>query len=178
MEKIRISSLAKELGVKSGILIEKCHEKGFTHITHHANTLNPEQAESIKQILVGGAKKPAPAKEESKATAPVVTTAVAPKKEEKPPQAAPRSVVSGTQQGMAAKSPQKVPHQPQQGQAVRIPPKVPQQQQSPVVRVTPVKTFWKRKPQHGGYMSKRRDSSGGNTELKKRPIKKKGKKNT
>src|SRR4030066_2368830 len=108
MEKIRISSLAKELGVKSGILIEKCHEKGLTHITHHANTLLPEQAESIKQILVGGAKRPAPAKEESKATAPVATTAVAPKKEEKPPQAAPRSVVSGTQQGMAAKSPQKM----------------------------------------------------------------------
>ncbi|MEK7804534.1 MAG: translation initiation factor IF-2 N-terminal domain-containing protein, partial [Planctomycetota bacterium] len=158
MEKIRISSLAKELGVKSGILIEKCHEKGLTHITHHANTLIPEQAESIKQVFVGGAKKPAPAKEEPKVKAPVVTTVVEPKREEKAPQVAPRSGVSSAQQGKMVRVPPKVPHQPQQ---------------SPVVRVTPVKTFWKRKPQHGGYMSKRRDSSGGYTELKKAPIKEK-----
>ena len=61
MEKIRISSLAKELGVTSCILIEKCHEKGLAHITHHANTLLPEQAEMIKQIIAGGAK-PTPQK--------------------------------------------------------------------------------------------------------------------
>ncbi len=47
-----------------------------------------------------------------------------------------------------------------------------QPQQNPVVRAAPVKTFWKRKPQHGGYMSKRRGSSG-YTELKKAPIKEK-----
>ncbi|KAA0244009.1 MAG: hypothetical protein EDM70_08390 [Candidatus Brocadia sp. AMX2] len=30
MGKIRISLLAKELGVKSSLLIDKCHEKGLT----------------------------------------------------------------------------------------------------------------------------------------------------
>ena len=51
MEKIRISSLAKDLGVKSGLLIDKCHECGLTQIHHHANTLLPEQAEMIKKLF-------------------------------------------------------------------------------------------------------------------------------
>src|SRR3989337_1443096 len=51
MDKIRISSIAKELGVKSGLLIEKCHEKGLTDINHHANTLLPEQAEMIRKLF-------------------------------------------------------------------------------------------------------------------------------
>ncbi|MBI5307531.1 MAG: translation initiation factor IF-2 [Planctomycetes bacterium] len=157
MEKIRISSLAKELGVKSGILIEKCHEKGLTHITHHANTLIPEQAEMIKRIFAGGAK-PTPAKEEPKTKVPVVTTVVEPKREEKAPPVAPRSVVSSAPQGKMVRVPPKGTNQPPQSQ---------------VVRVAPVKTFWKRKPQHGGYMPKRRDVSGGYTELKKTPIKEK-----
>jgi len=42
MEKIRISSLAKELGVKSALLIEKCHEKawqGLLQMNRDLNTL-------------------------------------------------------------------------------------------------------------------------------------------
>src|SRR3989304_2753876 len=65
MEKIRISLLAKELGVKSNLLIEKCHEKGLTHVTHHANTLLPEQAEMIRKLFQPAAKV-TPQKEVSK----------------------------------------------------------------------------------------------------------------
>src|SRR5574337_21679 len=72
MEKIRISSLAKELGVKSNLLIDKCQEKGLTHIAHHANTLLPEQAEMIKQLLKPSTS-PQKKKEEPKAKE--VTTA-------------------------------------------------------------------------------------------------------
>ncbi|MCF6150516.1 MAG: translation initiation factor IF-2 [Candidatus Kuenenia sp.] len=50
MGKVRISSLAKELGIKSNNLISKCHEKGLTHITHHANTLDPEQVEMLRKM--------------------------------------------------------------------------------------------------------------------------------
>ncbi|MDR4507358.1 MAG: translation initiation factor IF-2 N-terminal domain-containing protein [Candidatus Brocadiaceae bacterium] len=52
MKKIRISSLAKDLGVKNSLLISKCQEKGLVHITHHANTITPAQAELIKQLFV------------------------------------------------------------------------------------------------------------------------------
>ncbi len=48
LSKIRISTLAKELSVKSSLLIEQCQAQGFTHIKHHANTLNKEEAEKIK----------------------------------------------------------------------------------------------------------------------------------
>ncbi|MGR3310568.1 MAG: translation initiation factor IF-2 [Candidatus Brocadiales bacterium] len=48
LSKIRISTLAKELSVKSSLLIEQCQVQGFTHIKHHANTLNKEEAEKIK----------------------------------------------------------------------------------------------------------------------------------
>ena len=51
MGKVRISSLAKELGIKSNNLIDKCHEKGLTHIKHHANTLDPEQVEMLKKLF-------------------------------------------------------------------------------------------------------------------------------
>lgn len=54
MGKTRISVLAKELGVKSNILIEKCREKGFSAIHHHANTLDDKQAELIRQEYKGG----------------------------------------------------------------------------------------------------------------------------
>ncbi|MGR3219998.1 MAG: translation initiation factor IF-2 [Candidatus Anammoxibacter sp.] len=49
MGKLRISVLAKELGIKSSVLIEKCREKGFSAIHHHANTLDDKQVELIKQ---------------------------------------------------------------------------------------------------------------------------------
>ncbi|MBI2559521.1 MAG: translation initiation factor IF-2 [Planctomycetes bacterium] len=58
MSKIRISALAKELSVKSNLLIEQCQAQGFTHITHHANTLSKEEAEKIKEIF--GVKKTHP----------------------------------------------------------------------------------------------------------------------
>ncbi|MGR3317470.1 MAG: translation initiation factor IF-2 [Candidatus Anammoxibacter sp.] len=48
MDKTRISVLAKELGIKSNCLIEKCREKGFSKIHHHANTLDNKQVELIK----------------------------------------------------------------------------------------------------------------------------------
>lgn len=56
LSKIRISTLAKELSVKSSLLIEQCQSQGFTHIKHHANTLSEEEAEKIKGIF--GIKKP------------------------------------------------------------------------------------------------------------------------
>src|SRR3990167_6553988 len=80
MEKIRISSLAKELGVKSNLLIEKCHEKGLTHVTHHANTLLPEQAEMIRKLFQPAAKV-TPQKEAPKVKEAATTQTVEQKKE-------------------------------------------------------------------------------------------------
>src|SRR3990167_8663950 len=80
MEKIRISSLAKELGVKSHLLIEKCHEKGLTHINHHANTLVPEQAEMIRKLFQPAAKV-TPPKEMPKVKEAATTQTVDQKKE-------------------------------------------------------------------------------------------------
>ena len=82
MEKIRISLLAKELGVKSNLLIDKCHEKGLTHINHHANTLIPEQAEMIRQLF-RPIPKAAPAKEEPKVKEPPVPREIEQKKDDK-----------------------------------------------------------------------------------------------
>lgn len=48
MGKMRISELAKELGIKSNILIDKCQEKGFSRIHHHANTLDDQQVELLR----------------------------------------------------------------------------------------------------------------------------------
>lgn len=58
MSKIRISALAKELGIKSHLLIEQCQAQGFTHVKHHANTLDKEESEKIKEIF--GVKKTHP----------------------------------------------------------------------------------------------------------------------
>ncbi|MBM2835120.1 MAG: infB, partial [Candidatus Brocadiaceae bacterium] len=80
MEKIRISLLAKELGVKSNLLIEKCHEKGLTHVTHHANTLLPEQAEMIRKLFQPAAKV-TPQKEVPKVKEAAMTQTVEQKKE-------------------------------------------------------------------------------------------------
>lgn len=126
MGKIRISSLAKELGVKSNLLIEKCHEKGLDHITHHANTLQPDQAEMIKQIFKPEVKV-VPAKEEPKMKE---TPHPAPAVEQKKDVSAP--LPAG-----------KVAHQ---NKMVRVHKGMPPQQQ--VTRtspMTPVKTFWKKK---------------------------------
>ena len=48
MGKMRISVLAKELGVKSTSLIDKCQEKGFSKIHHHANTLDDQQVKLLR----------------------------------------------------------------------------------------------------------------------------------
>jgi len=98
MGKIRISSLAKELGIKSNHLISKCREKGLAHITHHANTLDSEQAEMIKKLYKQNSGVSAGTKKE---TRPKQTTAVknkGQKIENKPsPQQATHSVVKVVQ---------------------------------------------------------------------------------
>lgn len=131
MGNIRISSLAKELGVKSNTLIDKCHEKGFTHITHHANTLTPEQAEIIKQLFQP-VKKAVTVKEERKTKelkeSPVMHT-VEQKKEKEDAKLAPQA--------------EAVPKFTQSGKIVKISKGMPQQQR--VVKITHVKTFWKKK---------------------------------
>lgn len=131
MGNIRISSLAKDLGVKSNALIDKCHEKGFTHITHHANTLTPEQAEIIKQLFQP-AKKTVTVKEERKTKelkeSPVMHT-IEQKKEKEDAKLAPRAEAA--------------PKFIQSGKIVKISKGMPQQQR--VVKITHVKTFWKKK---------------------------------
>jgi translation initiation factor IF-2 len=131
MGNIRISSLAKELGVKSNTLIDKCHEKRFTHITHHANTLTPEQAEIIKQLFQP-VKKTVTVKEERKTKelkeSPVMHT-VEQKKEKEDAKLAPRAEAA--------------PKFIQSGKIVKISKGMPQQQR--VVKITHVKTFWKKK---------------------------------
>ena len=60
----RVSQLAKELDLKSSLLIEKCQESGFEHIKHHANSLTEEQVDMLRSKLVEGvAKGDASAKE-------------------------------------------------------------------------------------------------------------------
>ncbi|HHT9119429.1 MAG TPA: translation initiation factor IF-2 [Candidatus Hypogeohydataceae bacterium YC41] len=51
MAKIRVSALAKELGIKSNLIVEKCKELGLSYITHHANTLEEKDVESIRNIF-------------------------------------------------------------------------------------------------------------------------------
>ena len=83
--------------------------------------------------------------------------AVEQKERRKAPPITPRSVVSSTSQGNMVRIPHKRP---------------PQQQQRQVVRVTPVKPFWKKRPQHGAYMPKRKGMAGDHAELKKHLSKK------
>jgi len=55
---IRINQLAKDLGFKSSLLIEKCQECGLIHIKHHANSLTDEQVSLLRSKLIkGGTKK-------------------------------------------------------------------------------------------------------------------------
>ncbi|MCP5007507.1 MAG: hypothetical protein GY941_26760, partial [Planctomycetes bacterium] len=48
---IRINQLAKDLGTKSSLLIEKCHECGLMQIKHHANSLTSEQERLVRSKL-------------------------------------------------------------------------------------------------------------------------------
>src|SRR3989304_6996379 len=147
MEKIRISLLAKELGVKSNLLIEKCHEKGLTHVTHHANTLLPEQAEMIRKLFQPAAKV-TPPKEMPKGKEVAATQTVEQKKETKvAPPASPATHVTRVVQ------PPKI---------VRIYKGIPQQPH--VVKVTPVKTMWKKRHPSGFVPQKRIKDTGEVTE--------------
>ncbi|MFQ5861696.1 MAG: translation initiation factor IF-2 [Candidatus Brocadiales bacterium] len=71
-KKIRISTLAKEMGVKSGLILEKCKKHGLTHITHHANTVEDKEATLIRSFFEPSVS-PAGAREVSKAAPKVVT---------------------------------------------------------------------------------------------------------
>ncbi len=51
MGKMRISIFAKELGIKSSEIIKKCQEKGFDKVHHHANTLEDDQVEVLRQLF-------------------------------------------------------------------------------------------------------------------------------
>ena len=161
MEKIRISSLAKELGVKSNLLIEKCHEKGLSHIHHHANTITPEQAEMIKQLL-----------------RPVVKVTT-PKEEPKPVPGIPVKPVLEQKKEEKVEKVEKTAPQPvhttkvvQPAKVVKMQKNVPPQQQ--VVKVTPVKTFWKKRPQPQHQPQyKRREYGGESVETKKTAVKEK-----
>ncbi len=162
MGKIRISLLAKELGVKSCLLIEKCHEKGLTHITHHANTLAPEQAEMIRQLFRPAAKatlaavKAAPVKEEPRAKESPAPRGIEQKEEDKGP------LQAG---GVKVVQPSKI---------VRIPKGAPQQR---VGKMTPVKTFWKKKQTPGVVPGRKKEHKGHYVEevveSKKAPVKEK-----
>ncbi len=155
MEKIRISSLAKELGVKSNLLIEKCHEKGLTHVAHHANTLLPEQAEMIRKLFQPAAKV-TPQKEVPKVKEAATTQTVEQKKEIKvSPPVSPATHVTQVVQ------PPKV---------VRIHKGIPQQPH--VVKVTPVKTMWKKRHPSGFVPQKRREHGEEVAESKKTTVRK------
>lgn len=137
MGKIRISLLAKELGVKSSLLIDKCHEKGLTHITHHANTLVPEQAEMIRQLFQP-VTKVTPPKEEPKSGEVPAPRAVEQKKEDK------ATLQAGG--GVKVIQPSKI---------VRIPKDTPPQQR--IVKMTPVKTYWKKKQPLGVAVPRKKE---------------------
>ncbi|HHT9140091.1 MAG TPA: translation initiation factor IF-2 [Candidatus Tripitaka californicus] len=51
MTKIRVSALAKELGIKSGLIIEKCKELGLSYVTHHANTIEEKDVENVRNLF-------------------------------------------------------------------------------------------------------------------------------
>lgn len=160
MEKIRISTLAKELEVKSSLLIEKCHEKGLTHITHHANVLLPEQVDMIREIFQPKAAETP--KKESKESIKTnhKETAVAQTVERK----------KEAELHVQATSTVKVV---QPSKVVRVQKGVPQQR---IVPITPVKTYWKKKQPSAFGVSKRKERFGEIQELKKPVIKEKEKK--
>lgn len=152
MEKIRISSLAKELGVKSSLLIDKCHERGLTHITHHANTLVPEQAEMIRQLFLP-------------------STKVTPGEESKGKEAVP-PIIEQKKEVKAAPQPNNIAKVVQPNNVVRVH-KGSAPQQNQVVRLTPVKSYWKRKHPSSGMSHKRKGRLEGVAEVKKPILKEK-----
>lgn len=134
-------------------MIDKCHERGLTHITHHANTLVPEQAEMIRQLFQP-------------------STKVTPAEEPKVKETVPPPIVEQKKE---------VKTVPQAGNVVKVvqPNKVvtvhrgsaPAQKQ--VVRVTPVKSYWKKKHPPSNISPKRREHLEEVAEVKKPIIKEK-----
>ncbi len=87
-DKIRISALAKELGVKSGPIIEKCKEHGISNITHHANAVDEKEANLIRSFFKPSARATTTKAPATKKTAPKVAKhkeAVKPVKHKTPP---------------------------------------------------------------------------------------------
>ncbi|OOP56870.1 MAG: translation initiation factor IF-2 [Candidatus Brocadia carolinensis] len=158
MGNIRISLLAKELGIKSNLLIDKCHEKGLSHITHHANTLIPEQAEMIRQLF-----KPlpsvAPTKDEPKVKEPLVPREVKQKEVEQKKE---DKTAAQTSSSVRVVQPAKI---------VRIPKGPPQPQR--MVKVAPTKTFWKKKRPPSFMPTKRKEQEAETVDLQKPAVKEK-----
>ncbi len=69
MAKIKVSALAKELGVQSKDIVNFLHEQGYTEITH-ANNIEDEQIDKVKSKFGGASEAKPEAKKESKAEAP------------------------------------------------------------------------------------------------------------
>ena len=57
MENIRVSELAKELGLTSKEVIEKFAQISIT-VKSHSNTVNPMQVSKLKDFIAGGSKVP------------------------------------------------------------------------------------------------------------------------
>ncbi len=65
---IRINQLAKDLGIKSSLLIKKCQECGLVQIKHHANSLTGEQESLLRSKLKEGETKEVAINEEKLST--------------------------------------------------------------------------------------------------------------
>ena len=57
MENIRVSELAKELGLTSKEVIEKFAQISI-NVKSHSNTVNPMQVSKLKDFIAGGSKLP------------------------------------------------------------------------------------------------------------------------
>lgn len=151
MGKVRISSLAKELGIKSNNLIDKCHEKGLTHIKHHANTLDPEQVEMLKKLFRRTPNDSA-TKKEIKVKEAIKVDVKEQKREDK--------TISQEDKEIKAVQPDKI---------VRFHKSTPRQKQS--TKVAPSKVFWKKKQVGGPSHQKNKGWRERYVEVKKPVVK-------
>ncbi|WP_353661982.1 translation initiation factor IF-2 [Hydrogenimonas sp. SS33] len=67
MGKVRISEIAKELGVKSNEVVEKAQEIGYGNVKTHSSGVTPAEAEVIMNYIMTGTLPPSMAKQETKA---------------------------------------------------------------------------------------------------------------
>lgn len=56
--KVRVFTLAKELGVESKTLLDYCKELGFANVTNQLNGLEPHQVEALRERVKKGPKRP------------------------------------------------------------------------------------------------------------------------